>query len=352
MLSGLLQPSKGQVRVLGYEPFARQRDFLRRITLVMGNRNQLIWDIPVLDSFERNRAIYRLSRVDFRQTLDELTQLLDLGELLDKPVRNLSLGERMKCEIAVALLHRPQILFLDEPTIGLDVTMQRRIRTFLAEYNKRYGATVLLTSHYMAELVALLGVFFLMSGLIGTLIQPSMQRFMEDVRQGTLDFTLTKPEDAQVLVSVGEVRVWKLLDVVQGLGLIVVALVEVGLQTSLAHAAGFALALVAGAAIVYSFWLILATTSFWFIKVENVLIIFQAVYNAGKYPVAIYPRWLKAAMTFLVPVAFAVTVPSEALVGRLSQEVLLGALGMATAMIVGSRLFWKWGVKHYSGASA
>ena len=155
MLSGLLQPSQGQARVLGYEPFARRRDFLRQITLVMGNRNQLIWDIPVIDSFERNRAIYRLSRTDFRQTLDELTQLLDLGELLDKPVRNLSLGERMKCEIAVALLHRPQILFLDEPTIGLDVTMQRRIRTFLAEYNKRYGATVLLTSHYMADVEAL-----------------------------------------------------------------------------------------------------------------------------------------------------------------------------------------------------
>ena len=203
-----------------------------------------------------------------------------------------------------------------------------------------------------AELVALLGVFFLMSGLIGTLIQPSMQRFMEDVRQGTLDFTLTKPEDAQVLVSVSEVRVWKLLDVVQGLALMAVALVEIGLQTGLAHAAGFALALTAGAAIVYSFWLILATFSFWFIRVENILIIFQAVYNAGKYPVAIYPRWLKVAMTFLVPVAFAVTVPSEALVGRLSQEVLLGALGMAAAMLLGARLFWKWGVRHYSGASA
>jgi ABC-2 type transport system permease protein len=108
----------------------------------------------------------------------------------------------------------------------------------------------------------------------------------------------------------------------------------------------------AGTTIVYSFWLILATTSFWFIKVENILIIFQAVYNAGKYPVAIYPSWLKAAMTFLVPVAFAVTVPSEALVGRMSQEVLLGSLGMATAMFIGARLFWKSGVKHYSGASA
>jgi ABC-2 type transport system ATP-binding protein len=155
MLSGLLYPTNGQTRVLGYEPFRRERDFLRQITLVMGNRNQLVWDIPVLDSFERNRAIYRIDRAQYREIIDELTDLLDLGELLDKPVRNLSLGERMKCEVATALLHRPQILFLDEPTIGLDVTMQRRIRTFVAEYNKRYGATVLLTSHYMADVEAL-----------------------------------------------------------------------------------------------------------------------------------------------------------------------------------------------------
>ena len=155
MLSGLLHPSGGQGRVLGFEPFKRQRDFLRQITLVMGNRNQLLWDIPVIDSFERNRAIYRLERSAYRQTVEELTALLDLDTLLDKPVRNLSLGERMKCEIAAALLHKPQVLFLDEPTIGLDVTMQRRIRAFLTEYNQRYGATVLLTSHYMADVEAL-----------------------------------------------------------------------------------------------------------------------------------------------------------------------------------------------------
>ncbi|SVD87072.1 uncharacterized protein METZ01_LOCUS439926, partial [marine metagenome] len=155
MLSGLLYPSGGQCRVLGIEPFKRQRDYLRQITLVMGNRNQLIWDIPVLDSFERNRAIYRIERTAYQRTVDELTELLDLAPFLDKPVRNLSLGERMKCEVAAALLHKPQILFLDEPTIGLDVTMQRRIRSFLAEYNQRYGAPVLLTSHYMADVEAL-----------------------------------------------------------------------------------------------------------------------------------------------------------------------------------------------------
>src|SRR5574340_16513 len=155
MLSGLLYPSSGEVTVLGFVPSKRQNPFLRQITLVMGQRNQLVWDIPALDTFELNRAIYRIPAADYRRTLAELTELLELGPLLRKPVRNLSLGERMKCEIAAALLHRPQVVFLDEPTIGLDLTMQRRIRTFIAEYNRRFGATVLLTSHYMADVEAL-----------------------------------------------------------------------------------------------------------------------------------------------------------------------------------------------------
>jgi ABC-2 type transport system ATP-binding protein len=155
MLSGLLHPTGGEARVLGHVPWKRERDYLRRMTLVMGNRNQLQWDLPALDSFELNRAIYRLPREDFRVTRDELIELLDIGDLVRKPVRQLSLGERMKVEVVGSLLHLPQVLFLDEPTIGLDVTMQKRIRTFVAAYNERYGATVLLTSHYMADVEVL-----------------------------------------------------------------------------------------------------------------------------------------------------------------------------------------------------
>jgi ABC-2 type transport system ATP-binding protein len=155
MLSGLLYPTDGEGLVLGYTPSKRQRDFLRQITLVMGNRNQLQWDLPALDSFELNRAIYRIPREQFTPTRDELIELLEIGDLVRKPVRQLSLGERMKAEIVGSLLHRPKVLFLDEPTIGLDVTMQKRIRAFVADYNARYGATVLLTSHYMADVEAL-----------------------------------------------------------------------------------------------------------------------------------------------------------------------------------------------------
>jgi ABC-2 type transport system ATP-binding protein len=155
MLSGLLYPTGGEARVLGHVPSKREKDYLRQITLVMGNRNQLQWDLPALDSFELNRAIYRLRREDFVKTRDELIDLLEIEDLVRKPVRNLSLGERMKVEVVGSLLHLPRVLFLDEPTIGLDVTMQKRIRSFIAEYNRRHGATVLLTSHYMADVVAL-----------------------------------------------------------------------------------------------------------------------------------------------------------------------------------------------------
>ncbi|MGE5124147.1 MAG: ABC transporter ATP-binding protein [Acidobacteriaceae bacterium] len=155
MLSGLLYPTGGKASVLGFEPSRRQSKFLQQITLVMGNRQQLVWDLPALDSFDLMRAIYAIPTREFIHRRDELVDLLELKDLVNKPVRNLSLGERMKMETAGALLHHPQVLFLDEPTLGLDVTMQRRIRSFVAEYNHRYEATVLLTSHYMADVEAL-----------------------------------------------------------------------------------------------------------------------------------------------------------------------------------------------------
>jgi ABC-2 type transport system ATP-binding protein len=155
VLSGLLFPTSGEVSVCGFRSFDRKPAFLRQITLVMGQKNQLIWDLPASESFLVNRAVYEISHGDYLDAMKELTDLLDLGPVLNKQVRKLSLGERMKCELAAALLHRPSVLFLDEPTIGLDVTMQARVREFLIEYNRRHGATILLTSHYMADVVAL-----------------------------------------------------------------------------------------------------------------------------------------------------------------------------------------------------
>jgi len=155
MLSGLLYPTRGTVQVVGFNPWTGGSEFKRRITLVLGQRQQLVWDLPPIETFVLNRAIYDIADADYRERLDELTRLLDLSAILDKPVRQLSLGERMKCELAAALLHRPSVLFLDEPTLGLDVTAQEAIRRFLLEYRDRHGDTILLTSHYMQDVTAL-----------------------------------------------------------------------------------------------------------------------------------------------------------------------------------------------------
>ena len=154
-LTGLLHPTSGSVRVLGSTPSERRREYLEQITFVMGQRNSLFWDLPASDAFAVNQAIYRIPERQYRETLDELVALLGLEPLLGKQVRTLSLGERMRCEIAGSLLHRPQVLFLDEPTLGLDVNGQAAIREFLQAYNARHGATVLLTSHYMGDVTAL-----------------------------------------------------------------------------------------------------------------------------------------------------------------------------------------------------
>jgi ABC-2 type transport system ATP-binding protein len=155
MLSGLLYPTAGEARVLGFVPWRRKPAYLRHISMVLGNKSQMVWDIPPLDTFYVLGEIYQVAPTELKRTLDELVDLLEMQELLTKPVRNFSLGERMKCELVAGLLHRPQVLFLDEPTLGLDVSMQGRLRRFLAEYNRRSGVTVILTSHYMADVVAL-----------------------------------------------------------------------------------------------------------------------------------------------------------------------------------------------------
>jgi ABC-2 type transport system ATP-binding protein len=155
VLAGLLHPTSGEVRVGGFVPQSRDARFLKMITLVMGQKQQLLWDLPPSETFAMNRAIYDVPRAQAEATVRELVELLEIGDLVNKPTRQLSLGERMKCELVAALLHQPRVLFLDEPTIGLDVSMQAKMREFVRSYNERHGAAVLLTSHYMDDVVAL-----------------------------------------------------------------------------------------------------------------------------------------------------------------------------------------------------
>jgi len=202
------------------------------------------------------------------------------------------------------------------------------------------------------EMLALVGVYFLVGGIIGLFIQPGMTLLIESVRDGTLDFTLTKPEDAQLLVSIRQVEIWKVIDIALGFAVLVTALIRLQENPGLRQVSEFALMLLAGMVIIYSFWLVLATLSFWFVRVENILEIFRSMYEAGRWPISLFPGWLRFALTFIVPVAFATTVPAEALTGRLTLRTLLGAVGLAVIMFAISRLFWRIGLRRYSGASA
>jgi ABC-2 type transport system permease protein len=203
-----------------------------------------------------------------------------------------------------------------------------------------------------AELLALVGIYFLMRGAIRTVIQPSMEEFLTSVRRGTLDFTLVKPEEAQLLVSIQRVSIWSLFDVFLGIGVVIYALWRGDYTITWLDLGAFGIVMVIGLLIVYSFWLILATFAFWFIRIENILVIFSSLYEAGRWPVTIYPATLRLILTFLVPVAFAVTVPAEALTGRITLSTLGLAIVVALLLVGFSRWFWTFGVRHYSGASA
>jgi ABC-2 type transport system permease protein len=202
------------------------------------------------------------------------------------------------------------------------------------------------------ELLAVMGVFTLVGGLITMVIQPNMQRLLEDIHRGTFDFVLTKPQDAQLLVSVREVKLWHIVDVASGIVVTIVAVVQLRTSVGWGDSFAFAAMLLLGATMIYSFWLALATGAFWLVRMDEVQELFQGVYRAGQYPIAVYPGWLRVGLTFLVPLAFAVTVPAEAITSRLDWPTVGLTALVAAVMLAGSRAFFRLGVRHYSGASA
>lgn len=202
------------------------------------------------------------------------------------------------------------------------------------------------------ELLVVMGVHIFMGGIIQMTIQPNMARLMEEIQEGTLDYALTKPADAQVLVSVREIRIWQMVDVVMGLIVLGAAIYQLQVGVGVWQALAFAAALLLGATMIYCFWMILTTGAFWVVRMHHLVELFQGIYQAGRWPVGVYPEWLRAGLTFLVPVAFAVTVPAEALTQRLTLQTLLGAFAFTIALVVVARLWWRIGLRRYSGASA
>jgi ABC-2 type transport system permease protein len=215
-----------------------------------------------------------------------------------------------------------------------------------------FGQTQELAGWSQPELLAVMGVHVLMGGVIGTFIQPNMIRLMEDIRRGTLDFVLTKPEDAQVLVSVREFRIWQVVDIVTGGVVLAVAIGQLQAAVGPGQAVAFAVALLLGAAMIYCFWLILTIGAFWIVRMDQLVEMFEGIYQSGRWPVTVYPGWLRTSLTYLVPIAFAVTVPAEALTGRLTVATLAIAATFAAALLVATRVLWRVGLRRYGGASA
>ncbi|HUG47524.1 MAG TPA: ABC-2 family transporter protein [Candidatus Limnocylindria bacterium] len=224
--------------------------------------------------------------------------------------------------------------------------------TALAVLGLVFGHTQELNGWSQAELLAVMGVHIAMGGVIGTFIQPNMNRLVEGIRNGTFDFLLTKPEDAQLLASVQEIRIWRAVDIVVGAVVLGVALSLLGGGVGPPAALAFGIALVLGALMIYCFWLLMTIAAFWIVRIDEIAELFEGIYQAGRWPVSIYPGWLRIGLTFLVPLAFAITVPAEALTGRLTVETLALAAGFALFLLVLARLLWRVGLKRYSGASA
>lgn len=203
-----------------------------------------------------------------------------------------------------------------------------------------------------SELLAVLGVQAVMAGVIHAVIQPNMMRLTEDVQEGKLDHALTKPVDAQMLVSVREVQLWQAVDILTGSVIIGIALVQLGGDVGVLDAVAFAIALGFGAILLYCFWLVLATGSFWVVRMWFLPELFEGIFQTGRWPVGIYPDWLRFGVTFLVPIAFAVTVPAEAVTSRLEWQTLAFAALFAAVLFAATRWFWRFGLRHYTGASA
>jgi ABC-2 type transport system permease protein len=215
-----------------------------------------------------------------------------------------------------------------------------------------YSHTVELNGWSESELLVVMGMQILLSGVIRTTIQPNMQRLMEEVQDGKLDFALTKPEDSQVLISVRDVRIWRVVDVFSGAAVVAYGVSGLERAVGITDVLLFLAMLLVGSITIYCFWVVIATLAFWIVAAWNIIELFEGVYATGRWPVSIYPIWLRLSVTFLVPIAFAITVPAEALTSRLDWETIALALGFCAALFAFTRWWWRFGLRHYTGASA
>jgi len=202
------------------------------------------------------------------------------------------------------------------------------------------------------QLLALMGIHIAVGGLIGAIIQPNMMRLMHDIQQGTLDFVLMKPVDAQLLVSVREIRFWQCEDILMGIGVLITAVGRLHATLSVWQGLAFFVTVLLGVLQIYCFWLLITSATFWVTRIDDIVDCFEGIYSAGRYPVTVYPSWMRIGLTFVVPVAFAVTVPTQVITGRFTVQILLGAITLTASALVLARVVWRLGLRRYAGASS
>ncbi len=262
-------------------------------------------------------------------------------------------------------MRRSLAVFWSYLKVGIANELQYRVNFFIQVLQSLIGLGVGLISLALVftytselggwtrpELLIVMGIYILMGGVITTFIQPNMDHLLQDIQNGTLDFALTKPVDSQVIISLRDMHFWSLTDVIVGVVVVGVGIAQLQQGLGAWQAFGFVIALILGGILIYCFWLIVTSIAFWVIRLGDFFLVFQAIYAAGRWPVGIYPDWLRLGLTFLVPVAFAITIPAEALTGRLTGLTLLGALAMTILFAGLTRLIWTQAIRHYSGASA
>ncbi|MBN1318195.1 MAG: ABC-2 family transporter protein [Anaerolineales bacterium] len=406
ILAGLLHPTSGSVRVGHFIPWERKPAYLTRIALVMGNKSQLMWDIPALDTFHVLGEIYHVPKQILSRNIEELSVLLDLEKLLTRPVRNLSLGERMKCELVAALIHNPSILFLDEPTLGLDISMQRRLRQFIKDHNRQRGTTIILTSHYLTDVLELCSRVILIhhgellydgplselgerlapfklirltlnstideelpipahvisrenstltvNALRDLFIGPSLDALVGmdgEVWQGRFDFTLLRPVDSQFLASV---RYWKpfaVVDLLLGLAVLGAATIQLQGALSPVTVVTFIFTLGAGLMTIYAILLAFSALVFWspgFLFTW----VFNGIFQMARYPISLYPAGFRFVLTWIVPVGVITTIPIQALTGNLEISKLYASLFLSIGLTAGASLLFHKGVRLYASASS
>ncbi len=335
MLSGILHPTGGQASVLGFIPWERRKAFKMQFAIVMGQKAQLWWDLPANESLYLNKCIYEVDDKTYQATLAEMTELLDVKDLLNVQVRRLSLGERMKMELIAALIHKPRLIFLDEPTIGLDILSQRKIREFFKYYNQEKKATVTLTAVYA-------GLFMI-----------NMYRLRSKIKDGELDLLLTKPVSLQFMATLrqADLTIFS-VDLIAGGIMVAIAWARLGIPFTFFTVGGYLGFMVISSLVSYSLFLLPQVLSFWLMNTSAIAEITDSFWDFNNMPMDIYNSTIRQIGVFILPIFVISNFPPMFVLDKMPLIYLAWSFLLPMLLLLAVRLLWKRGLRSYASASS